>query len=299
MKKLKILFCLVIAMIASLSLFACGKQEEPAADPAPDNGAETPAPSEPLPDPEPGTEVVEITHHGRTISAEVFRPDESLFPVVIFSHGYNGYKDDFKSSAEYLMENGIGAITFTFCGSGARDTSGMATTDMTLYTEKEDLLAVMDYAKSLKWFDGNLFLCGGSQGGMVSAMAAEDRVSELNGIALLFPAFNIPVDWKEMYPPENDPVPATIPWMGVTLGRNFVLSMRDLDIFEKMPDFTPSVLLFHGTNDNLVKMEYSERAEQTYPNAELIKYSGEGHGFTLSTMRKVNEKLLEFIFENL
>ena len=266
-------------MLASLCMFACGKDE-------------------PLPDPDPGVEEVEITHHDRTVSAEVFRPDASKFPVVIFSHGYNGYKDDFKATANYLMENGIGAITFTFCGSGARDTSGFATTDMTLFTEKEDLLAVMDYAKKLKWFDGNLFLCGGSQGGMVSAMAAEDRVSDLKGIALLFPAFNIPVDWKAMHP-DDDNIPETIPWMGVTLGKNFVLSMRDLDIYAKMPSFTKPVLLFHGTNDTLVKLEYSERASETYPDAELIKYTGEGHGFTPGTMQKVNKKLLEFVEENL
>ena len=196
------------------------------------------------------------------------------------------------------MQKGIGAITFTFCGSGARDTSGFATTDMTLYTEKEDLLAVMDYAKKLKWFDGNLFLCGGSQGGMVSAMAAEDSVKDLKGIALLFPAFNIPVDWKAMWPNDNT-VPETIPWMGVTLGRNFVLSMRDLDIFKKMPSFTKPVLLFHGTADDLVNISYSEQAAQTYPNAELIKYTGEGHGFTPGAMQKVNQKVLDFVFDNI
>ncbi|MDE6411502.1 MAG: alpha/beta hydrolase [Clostridia bacterium] len=268
-------------MIASLCMFACGEKggSEPAPAPAP------------VPDPAPGVETVEITHHGRTVSAEVYRPDASYFPIVIFSHGYNGYKDDFKSSAQYLMENGIGAITFTFCGSGARDTSGFATTDMTLYTEKEDLLAVMDYAKSLKWFDG-LFLCGGSQGGMVTAMAAEDRADDLNGVVLLYPAFNIPVDWKAMYPNDNK-IPETIPWMGVTLGKNFVLAMRDLDIFEKMPQFSKPVLLFHGTADDLVNISYSEQAAQTYPNAELIVKQGGVHGFL-----PPNEKLLEFIDDN-
>ncbi|MDE7158866.1 MAG: alpha/beta fold hydrolase [Clostridiales bacterium] len=281
MKKFKILLFTVIAMFTTIALCACDTSDEPT----------------PPPEPAPGVEEITITHHNRTVYAEIFRPDASYFPVVIFSHGYNGYKDDFKSSANYLMENGFGAITFTFCGSGARDKSELATTDMTLYTEKEDLCAVIDYAKSLKWFNGKLFLLGGSQGGMVTAMAAEERADDIAGMALLFPAFNIPVDWKAMYPNDNA-VPETIDWMGVKLGKNFVLSMRDLDIFKNMESFTKPVLLFHGTNDNLVNIEYSKRAAQTYPNAELITYAGEGHGFTPLTMKKVNEKLLDLIYDN-
>ena len=273
MKKLKTLFCAGIAALASLSLFACG--------------------GDPLPEPDPGVEQVEITHHDRTVSAEVFRPDASKFPVVVFSHGYNGYKDDFKTTANYLMENGIGAITFTFCGSGARDTSGFATTDMTLFTEKEDLLAVMDYAKKLKWFDGNLFLLGGSQGGMVSAMAAEDRANDIKGMVLLYAGFSIPDDWNQRYP--NDAaVPEVIPWWNVNLGRNFVLTLRDFDIYQNMASFTKPVFLMHAADDDIVPVSYSERAAQTYPNARFKKRNTGGHGFL-----PANDELLEFIEENL
>ena len=165
---------------------------------------------------------------------------------------------------------------------------------MTLFTEKEDLIAVMNYAKSLEWFDGNLFLLGGSQGGMVSAMAAEERATDLKGMVLLFPGFCIPDDWNTRYPNDNR-VPATIPWWGVTLGKNFVLTLRDLDIYENMAAFTQPVLLMHGTNDTTVPIRYSQRAAETYPNAELVTYPSEGHGFTSATMRKVNNKLLDFV----
>lgn len=247
---------------------------------------------------EAGVEEIEIAHHGRTVYAELFKPDVSRFPIVIFSHGYNGYRDDFKESAEYLMENGIGSITFTFCGSGERDESGFATTDMTLFTEQEDLFAVMDYVKNLKWFDGNLFLFGGSQGGMVSAMAARERADDIRGMILLFPAFCISDDWNARYPNDRA-VPETIPWWGVTLGRNFVLSLRGLNIYDNMNEFDKPVLLMHGTKDDIVPMSYSERAAETYPRAELVRYMGEGHGFFPETMRSVEKKALEFIGDNL
>ena len=44
-----------------------------------------------------------ITHHGRTLHGYFFKPKATRkFPLVIMSHGYNGYKDDFEKTAEYL-----------------------------------------------------------------------------------------------------------------------------------------------------------------------------------------------------
>lgn len=248
--------------------------------------------------PDPGIEEKAISHHGRIMDIVEYRPDATRFPVVIFSHGYNGYKDDFKSTAEYLLDYGIGSIAFTFCGSGARDRSGLATTEMTLYTERDDLFAVMDYVRKQAWFNGTLVLFGGSQGGMVSAMAAQERPDEVAGMVLLFPGFSIPDDWNTRYP-DDASVPEAIPWWGVTLGKNFVLTLRDLDIYENMPNFTAPVLLMHGTNDATVPYRYSERAAKAYPNAELVTYQGEGHGFTPSTMADVNERTLNFILKKL
>lgn len=284
MKKFKYALCFLLILLFSCCAAACNGNDGPEQEGQEEKITLTE-----------GIHEIQIEHHGRAVQADVYIPVDGTFPLIIFSHGYNGYKDDFKGSAQYFTKEGFGAITFTFCGSGARDTSSLKTTEMTLFTEREDLFAVMDYAKKIAGFNGKLFLAGGSQGGMVSAMAAEARADELAGIALLFPAFNIPVDWKAMWPDDNA-VPETIDWMGVKLGRNFVLSMRDLDIFANMTNFKSPVLLMHGTNDELVKIEYSERAAQTYPNAELIKYEGEGHGFTSVTMTKVNQKMLDFCY---
>lgn len=250
------------------------------------------------PTPDPGIEETTLEHHGRTMDIVVYRPNASRFPVVIFSHGYNGSKNDFRDTAEFLLDCGIGSVAFTFCGSGSNDQSGFPTTEMTLFTERDDLFAVMDYVKELPWFNGELFLFGGSQGGMVSVMAAQARQSEVTGMVLLFPGFSIPDDWNTRYP-DDASVPEAIDWWGVTLGRNFVLTLRDLDIYQGMPQFTAPVLLMHGTNDAIVPYCYSERAAQTYPNAELVTYRGEGHGFTPSTMADVNERTLNFILDHL
>ena len=277
----------MLAMVISLCMAACGEKEDVVE----------------MVELESGITAIQVEHHERTVYGDAYIPETENFPLVIFSHGYNGYKDDFKESAEYLMDNGVASITFTFCGSGGRDPSGFGTTNMTLFTEKEDLSALIDYAKQIKGFNGSLYLFGGSQGGMVSAMTAEERAADIRGMVLIFPAFCIPDNWNDTnYPasryPTFESIPESIDFWGVKLGRNFVFTLRDLDIYANMADFQHPVLIMHGTNDAIVPISYSERAAETYPNAELVTYNGEGHGFTPATMRDVETKLLAFINDN-
>ncbi|MDE7372500.1 MAG: alpha/beta hydrolase [Clostridia bacterium] len=273
MKKLRYLICVLLAAFVSLVAVACGDDEQE---------------EERIPIMA-GTSTIEITHHGRAVEADAYIPDTGSYSIVIFSHGYNGSKNDFQANAKALVKNNIAAITFTFCGSGERDKSTLATTDMTLFTEKEDLIAVIDYAQRLEGFDGNLFLVGGSQGGMVSAMAAEERADDIAGMVLLYAGFCIPDDWNARYP-DDATVPEIIPWWGVNLGRNFVLSLRNLDIYKNMANFTKPVLLMHAADDNIVPLSYSERAAEAYPNAKLTRRNAGGHGFL-----PADGELLKFI----
>ena len=243
-------------------------------------------------------EAVKIPCGNRTMDVDVYRPQAERFPAAVFCHGFGGGREDFAEAAAFLAQNGVGAVTFTFCGSGARDKSGFPTAEMTLFTEREELFAVMDRVKTLAGFDGRLFLVGGSQGGMVSAMAAESRPKKFSGMALLFPAFCIPDDWNARFPAGTEP-PETFSLWGVTLGKKYVLALRGLDIYKNMPRITAPVLLFHGTEDAVVPLSYSERAAKAYPHAEFVTYKGEGHGFSPPTMRSVEARLLAFIKENI
>ena len=289
MKKFKAAVCGLLVLATTFCLFACGEKRENEVEKI---------------ELEAGKTAIYIDHHERTVSGDAYIPETKSFPIVILSHGYNGYKDDFKKEAELFMENGIGALTLTFCGSGERDPSGFGTKNMTLFTEKEDLLAVMDYAKRVKGFDGNMFLLGGSQGGMISAMAAEERPNNLKGMILLYPGLSIPDDWNNRNFPSStyltyESIPETIDWWGVTLGRDFVWTLRDLDIYKNMADFTKPVLLMHDPSDGLVPFSYSQRAAETYPHAELISYPGKGHGFTPTSIPDAQSRILTFVNDNL
>ena len=170
---------------------------------------------------------------------------------------------------------------------------------MTLFTEQEDLEALMDYTRSIKGFNGKLYLFGGSPGGLISAMAAQIRSEAITGLVLIFPALSIPDDWSGMYPesrfPTAEDIPETIPRTGVELGRDFVATLRGFDIYEKMAEFTKPVMIFHGTADNVIPISYSQRASETYLNCWYKTYPGAGHGFDPNLMPEIDDYLLEFI----
>lgn len=236
--------------------------------------------------------MVSIARNGRKMDAVQYIPDVADFPVVVFSHGYNGYLGDFAAEAEFLAEHGVGAVTFTFCGSGVHDRSGFPTTEMTLFTEREDLFAVMKHVCSMTGYNGKLVLFGGSQGGMVSWLAATERKEDVSGLALLYPAFCIPDNWREKLPGS---IPDCLDFWGVKLGRDFFVTARGLDVYSPMRDFDKPVLLLHGEKDAVVPLSYSERAACAFPDAGLVVYPREGHGFSADGMKDVSKRLLAFV----
>lgn len=241
---------------------------------------------------------IKISHHGRQIDGSIYRPEgEGRFPIVIFSHGFNGHQSDFGHMTGLLAENGIGSFCYNFCGGGTRDTSGFPTTKMSLDTEKEDLFAVLDEVRSWDWVDTDrVYLFGSSQGGMISALVAEERAEQIKAMILQYPAFCIADDWQKKFPTLED-IPEEIVLWDVPLGRAYFETVHDFDINERTGGFDKPVLFMHGTEDGVVPISYSEQGAKRYPNAGLEIFQGEGHGFTPEGDRRAAQMTLAFIQE--
>ncbi|QYR20269.1 alpha/beta hydrolase [Paenibacillus sp. sptzw28] len=244
--------------------------------------------------------VVTIEHHGREIYGVSYMPKHvEKCPVVIFSHGYNGSNADFTMNSEYLVSNGVGAYCFDFCGGSVNSKSGLKTTEMTLFTEKEDLCAVIDQVKRWDNIDAdNIFLFGGSQGGLVSALAADERIDDVKGMLLLFPAFCIADDWNQRYP-TLESIPDTHEMWGMTLGRTFFESIHGYDVFRHIGKFDKNILIFQGDQDEIATLDWSMRASKLYPYVKLEVFPGEGHGFSEAGNRRVAEMTCEFVKVNI
>jgi len=139
---------------------------------------------------------LEIKNGERKIYGKLYSPEGGgIYPAVILCHGYNGVNTDWVKECSYYAHHGYVAYAFDFCGGSVRSKSSGYSTDMTITSEKEDLFAVLDSIRAMDNVDAeNVVLFGGSQGGLVSALAAAERADEVRALAMYFPALCIPGD---------------------------------------------------------------------------------------------------------
>ena len=220
--------------------------------------------------------------------------EDGKHPAVILSHGYNGCHADFERESLFFASHGVIACSLDFCGGSVRSKSTGRSEDMTLFTEKEDLLAVFDAVSRWERVDpSRVFLLGGSQGGLVTALAAEELGDRARGMILYFPALNIPDDWRHRF--DETGIPETFPFWGLTLGKRFFESMKDLDPFEVIGGFKNPVLILQGDRDVTVRPAVADRAVRKYAHGEMILLPGEAHGFTSAGTEFAMEKALDLM----
>ena len=231
-----------------------------------------------------------IAHHGRKMGAELLLPAAQAELAVVFCHGFNGSRRDFLPEAQLCVQCGCAALLFDFCGGSVHDESGFPTTSMTLATETEDLHAAVDEVLRVSGAR-RAVLFGGSQGGLVCALAAAER-RDVCGMMLLYPAFCIPDDWRRRFPDADYPARETL-W-GMTLGRAYFADACARDL-APLSAFAGQVLLVHGTEDAVVPVGYSRRAAARYSHARLVELAGEGHGFSPAGEARVRDLLAAFL----
>lgn len=237
-----------------------------------------------------------IKENNKEIYGKVYSPEkEGKYPAIILSHGYNGANSDFVQDCTYFAQNGYVAYAYDFCGGSTRSKSSGKSTDMTIFTEKEDLLSVFNYIQSLDNVDPDqMFLLGGSQGGFVTTLAAEELMDKVKGVILYFPALNIPDDWRRNYP-TIDKIPETTDFWGLKLGKEFFLSIHDFYTFDNIGSYPNDVLIIYGDKDNIVPYNAMTEAQKVYNNAELVVLKNEGHGFSSPGGKKAREMVLDFL----
>lgn len=242
---------------------------------------------------------VRISKNNREIYGTLTEPDNTeSCPIVIFSHGYNGSGRDFEKMAEYLAENGVASFCYDFCGGSVNSRSSMATTEMTIFTEKEDLLGVVEYIKSCSDAESNnIFLFGGSQGGLVSSLATEEIKEDIRGLILLFPAMCIADNWNERFTNKED-IPDIQEFWGMNLGRKFFETLRGFDVYKNIGAYKGKVQVICGENDPIVSLDYMDRLKDVYSDMKLDIFKNEGHGFSEQGNKRVAEMILEFVNAN-
>ena len=230
------------------------------------------------------SEAFSCTRSGLTIRGHVFREKEGVLPPVSLCHGCTADETTVWVYAQELANQGYAAFSFDFCGGGIHTKSDGATTDMTVFTELDDLRAVMDYVKTREDVDyAQLTLLGCSQGGAVCAMTAKKYPTEPKKLVLFYPALCIPDDARAgrmlfaHFDPKN--LPDILCRFPMKLGKCYAECVMDMDIYNEIGGYDGPVMLIHGTKDKIVNISYAEKASKLYPNCVYYVVDKGTHGF--------------------
>lgn len=201
-------------------------------------------------------------------------------PIVIFCHGLGGNHSNGNEYAKHFLNMGLACYEFDFRNGGVLSKSGNDMTKMSVMTEVNDLLEIIDDIKNWDFVDvNNIILIGGSQGGLVSALVAAKLQEQIKGLILLYPAFVIP-DIVHSTFNSIEEIPLTFDFHEwVTLGKIYALDIWDLDVYLEACKYDGNVVIIHGTSDDMVPYSYSIKANKLYKNSELKLIDRAGHGF--------------------
>lgn len=216
-----------------------------------------------------------------------FNKDTDKCPMVILMHGIFSSKNivPIPALAKALAKEGIASICFDF---GGHWKSEGRMELMTVGKEIEDALVMWEYAKSLPYVS-KIGLLGHSQGGVVASMTAgilAERGESPAALVLIAPGSVIQDACKggRFFGAEFNPAdpPEYVKCFGIMkLGREYLLSTQELDIYGTAKAYTGPVRIIHGSKDTIVPMSCSEKYIDSYTQeAELTVVEGENHMIT-------------------
>ena len=235
----------------------------------------------------------------KVIRGKFYIPDENgsnvakPYPTAVSCHGYGANYRLLEQHGRGMAQEGICCLLFDFCGGGPESYSDGSMLEMSVKTERDDLLCVFEALKSYDFVDKDrLFLMGESQGGYVAGTGAILLQDSIAGLILWYPAFMIP-EYTEKHAAEG--FPDTLEIMGHTIGRIYGEDAIKEHPYQDMPSFKKDVLIIHGDRDDIVPLEYSKKALCTYPHAKLEIMPGAYHGFMDRDSDRARKLSISFI----
>lgn len=228
-----------------------------------------------------------------------YRPvTEEKVPLVIFSHCLGGTYKNTEPYAAALASNGYAVYIFDYCGGSPSSKSDGSIFEMSVLTEKSDLSAIIETAKTWDFVDTEkIVLAGESQGGMVTALTAEEYADEIAGTILLYPAFAIPEGVHQLFS-TTDEIPESFVYLNKTieLGRKYAQDAWEIEPYELIgKNNTKPVMILHGDADVLVDKSYSERAAECYTDCELHIIENGMHGFSGTQLSEAKLYMLDYL----
>lgn len=230
-----------------------------------------------------------------------FNPNQRALPLVIFCHGYKGFKDwgPWSLVAETLAKENMFFVKLNFSHNGTSLSQPTEFSDLEAFSnntyskELEDLNDVIAYFKNgahknrldLK----NICLIGHSRGGGIVLLGASQRndISKIitwASVSDYRKRFNegseIFIKWKSegVKYIENKRTGQLLPHK-FNFYEDFIKNENNLDIKKAIKSIKQPVLLIHGDKDDAVNMEESQLLNKLSSSAQLKIIEDANHVF--------------------
>ncbi|MFP3598865.1 alpha/beta hydrolase family protein [Chryseobacterium sp. SIMBA_029] len=255
--------------------------------------------------------------------ADAYYPEAGeKLPLVIFVHGYKGYKDwgAWDLMAEKFARAGFFFVKFNFSHNGTTVENPHDFADLEAFgnnnysKEMSDLKVVIDHFYQDPKVDGQkIVLIGHSRGGGISIIttAEDERINGLITLASVDTLERFPKDealesWKQkgVYYVVNGRTKQEMPHY-YQFYEDFEKDTHKFDVERATEMAKAHVLIIHGTNDESVSVKSAEHLHLLHPNSELFLVENANHTFGAKEPWKehelpkdlniVTEKCIEFI----
>lgn len=245
--------------------------------------------------------LIEGKHNKPIVTDFMFQKNTIKKPVVIFCHGYKGYKDwgcfD-KMGSAFIKEN-IFLVKFNFSHNGGTSKEPIDFPDLEAFGNNNFIKELDDLESVLDWLLGNsdfsseidpndISLIGHSRGGgIVTLKASEDsRISKLitwaavSDYASRFPSGEILDYWKKQGVAyiENGRTKQQMPHY-IQFYNNFIENQDRLNIQKASENLRIPHLIVHGTEDSTVPLHEAENLHNWSEKSELFLIKDADHGF--------------------
>ena len=243
--------------------------------------------------------------HNKPILVDVcYRSNNSFKPIVIFCHGYKGFKDwgAWNIMAETFAKAGFYFIKFNFSYNGGTIEQPIDFPDLIAFGNNNYTKELDDLETVINWVSknptlttdantDNITLLGHSRGGGIVSIKAEED-SRINNIISLagvsdfkarFPSGQLLKQWKEqgvMFV-ENGRTKQQMPHY-FQYFEDFESNEKRLTIKRAVSNLKIPHLIIHGNDDTSVSVEEAKALQKWNPNSILKIIKGANHVFGTS-----------------
>ncbi len=218
-------------------------------------------------------------------------------PLVIFAHGFKGFKDwgTHNLVARYFAENGFRFLKFNFSHNGTTSEQPIDFVDLEAFSnntfsiELEDLKLVIDFATNGTNFMPvkTVSLIGHSMGGGISIIKTveDERVAKLITWASV-------ADFHNLWPKEAEAQWKLSGVMNFTNARtnqqmpvksilldDLDQNLKRLNILSAAAEITQPWLIIHGDQDPTVNISHALQLNRKQPKSDLVVAPGANHTF--------------------